>query len=69
MSTKDQLISGRLNQVVVCLAEGLTAKQIARKFGISHYTVNSYIQQARDEAGAKTAAALVATAIRSGWIQ
>lgn len=69
MTKLDQLVAGRLNEVVVLLAQGLTAKRIARKLGISPYTIRTYIQDAREEVGAKTAAELVATAIRRGYIQ
>lgn len=69
MITNDHGMPRRILEVVGMLAEGQTAKEIARALGISPNTVNSYVQTARDITGAKNTTAMVACAMRRGWIQ
>lgn len=69
MITSDHAMPRRILEVVGMLAEGQTAKEIARALGISHHTVNSYVQAARDITGAKNTTSMVVCAMRKGWIE
>lgn len=54
---------------VTAFANGETAKSAARKLNTSAHVVNNHLQAARRVANAKTTTALVATALRKGWIK
>jgi DNA-binding CsgD family transcriptional regulator len=59
----------RITEVVSLIADGLSAKEIAIKLGISPNTTNSYIATAMAITGVHRSTALVATALRKGWIE
>jgi len=54
---------------VTLLADGKSTKLIAECLGISTHTVTVYLKICRDRAGVSKETALVAKAIREGWIQ
>ena len=62
-------LTPRETDVVAALADGLTAKQIGRKFDISPNTVHNVVIFLRAKTGAANVTGLVAKAIREGWIQ
>lgn len=55
-------------QIVKLMADGNAVKEIAKQLDLSFNSVNMFIKVARRAAGAKNAPALVATALRQGWI-
>lgn len=59
----------RITEVVLLIADGLTAKEIAKRLGISPTTIYSYIATAMAITGVHRSTALVATALRKGWIE
>lgn len=65
---RDQLPT-RLTDIIAMMADGLTAKEMAKHLNISPNTVNSYIAVAMAHAGVHRSTALVATALRKGWIE
>ena len=62
------LLSQREREVLRLLAEGLSAKQIARDLGISQSTVSQHISRIYDKLEVRNAVAAVRVAIRSGFI-
>lgn len=44
-------LSSRENQVLACIAAGLTHDQVARMLGISRHTVDTYVKRARKKLG------------------
>jgi len=62
-------LSSRQIEVVWWMAEGKTAAEIGMILGITTYTVQTYIASAKDSAGAHKETALVAIALRKGWIE
>jgi len=70
MTTTTQCpLPARITEVVSLIADGLSAKEIAIKLGISPNTTNSYIATAMAITGVHRSTALVATALRKGWIE
>lgn len=65
---RDQLPT-RLTDIIAMMADGLTAKEMAKHLNISPNTVNSYIATAMAITGVHRSTALVATALRKGWIE
>lgn len=61
-------LSHRELEIVGHMADGTTAKVIAQKTGLTFNTINMFIKMARRATGAKNSTALVATALRKGWI-
>lgn len=59
----------RITEVVLLIADGLTAKEIAKRLGISPTTKNNYIATAMAITGVHRSTALVAKALREGWIE
>lgn len=62
-------LPSRMIEIVSLIADGLSAKEISKKLGISPNTVNSYIAVAMAHACVHRSTALVATALRKGWIE
>ncbi len=62
-------LSPRQLQCVTLLADGESTKLIAHKLGISTHTVSAYLKMSREKAGVSKETALVAKALREGWIQ
>ena len=60
------VLTPRQAQVVQLVAEGMTAKETARRLGISKSTVDEYIREAKQRVRASTKAELAAWAIMSG---
>ncbi|MFJ4336974.1 response regulator transcription factor [Streptomyces sp. NPDC088915] len=61
------LLSVRERQVIRMLARGLTHHQIARRLGISHHTVDTYVKRMRSKLGLGNKAELVRAAMAYGW--
>lgn len=59
----------RITEVVSLIADGLTAKEIAKRLGISPTTIGNYIASAMAITGVHRSTALVAKALREGWIE
>lgn len=62
-------ISNHLAEIIVLIAEGKSTKEMAQKLRRSPKTIENYVLQAKRRAGVHKTAALVATAIRVGWIK
>lgn len=60
--------SQRQVEMVQWLANGKTALEISRILGLSIWTVQKYLDRAKQAAGVRKDTALVATALRNGWI-
>ena len=69
--TTDQLASLTLRQreILRLLAEGLSAKQIAAKLGISHRTVEFHKYKMMESLGAKSGSDLIHFAIKHGIVE
>jgi DNA-binding NarL/FixJ family response regulator len=69
--TTDQLASLTLRQreILRLLADGLSAKQIAAKLGISHRTVEFHKYRMMESLGAKTNAEVIQFAIKHGIVE
>ncbi len=61
-------LTPRQLECVTLLADGKSTKLIADQLGISTHTVTVYLKICRDRAGVSKETALVAKAIREGWI-
>ncbi|WP_439605470.1 response regulator transcription factor [Shinella sp.] len=59
----------RITEVVSLIADGLTAKEIAKRLGISPTTIGNYVATAMAITGVHRSTALVAKALREGWIE
>ncbi len=57
------LLSPREQEVLRHIAKGLTHDQAARRIGISHHTVDSYVKRIRAKLGANNKAQLIRAAI------
>ena len=69
--TTDQLASLTLRQreILRLLADGLSAKQIAAKLGISHRTVEFHKYRMMESLGAKTNAEVIQFALKHGIVE
>lgn len=56
-------------EIVRHLAEGRTAKDIGKKIGLTHFSINERIKTARRVVGAHNTPHLMAMALRQGWIE
>ncbi|MBL1099190.1 helix-turn-helix transcriptional regulator [Streptomyces coffeae] len=65
---RDVSLTGRENEVLLLLAEGLSNKQIARRLGISSHGVKRIVASLLLKLGAPNRTAAVVTAIQSGLI-
>jgi DNA-binding NarL/FixJ family response regulator len=59
----------QLTEIVSMMADGKSAKQIAGEKAWSPWTAQTYIATAKKLAGVSKDTALVAKAIRGGWIE
>lgn len=62
-------LSDKEIQTIKLVADGKTAAEIGQILGLSRWTVQSRLTAIKDKAGVYKETALVATAIRNGWIQ
>lgn len=62
-------LTPRQIEVLTWMAEGKTAIEIGIIMGLSHFTTTAHMQGAKEAAGVSKDTALVATALRQGWIQ
>ncbi|MQY04632.1 response regulator transcription factor [Actinomadura macrotermitis] len=62
------LLTARQTEVVRLAALGLTAKETARRLGISKNTVDEHLSEARRRVGATTKSHLVGWAVASGIV-
>src|SRR5258707_157206 len=60
-------LSRRARQVLRCLLDGDGDKQIARRLGISHFTVNQYAKVIFEHFGVSSRPELLARWVRRGW--
>jgi DNA-binding NarL/FixJ family response regulator len=56
-------------QVLRLVAQGLSSKQIARDLGIGVSTVRTHRQALLNRTGCTSMAAVIAVALRRGWIE
>ncbi|MBW5800095.1 response regulator transcription factor [Halomonas elongata] len=61
-------LAPREAQHLMALASGMTAKEIAREFGVSVSTVRHSLKRIYGRLGVERSTAAVAGAIRRGWI-
>lgn len=61
-------LTPREHEFVICIAEGLSSKEVARVMGISERTANFHADSAMDKLGARNRAHLVWIASRKGII-
>ncbi|KQV31128.1 helix-turn-helix transcriptional regulator [Rhizobium sp. Root1204] len=62
-------LSARQLEVIKWLSFGKSAEEIGIIMGIKRRTAQAHLAQAKDAIGAGKNTALVATALREGWIQ
>lgn len=65
----DITISEAERVVISGLAEGKSYKQIAHDLGTTYFSVQRRSMDAMERLGLRTAAGLVALALRKGWIE
>jgi DNA-binding NarL/FixJ family response regulator len=63
------MLTPRQHEILRCLAEGLTAKEIGSRLGISARTVETHMYDLMQSVGIKTSAELVHFAIRHGIVE
>ena len=68
MRAEKPVLTEKQREVVAALSRGLTDKQIAQAFGVSHRTVREHIDAARVRMDAANRPHVVAEAIRRGVI-
>lgn len=61
-------LSEREREVLRLIVDGLARKEIAKKLGISHHTVDSYVRRIYDKLHVKTLGGAVAKALREGLV-
>lgn len=64
-----QLLTPRQTEVVRLAVLGLTAKETARRLGISKNTVDEHLRDARLRVGARSKSRLIGWAVASGIVQ
>ncbi|MFF5016558.1 response regulator transcription factor [Streptomyces sp. NPDC001165] len=69
MLSATQILTPRQTEVVRLAVLGLTAKETARRLGISKNTVDEHLQEARRRVGAASKSRLIGWAISSGAVQ
>ena len=62
------VLTEKQREVVAALSRGLTDKQIAQAFGVSHRTIFDHVELAKKRLAASNRAHAVAEAIRRGVI-
>lgn len=62
--TDEAGLSGRERQVLLCIGEGYTHDQTARRLGISSHTVDTYVKRVRSKLGLGNKAELTRAALR-----
>lgn len=58
----------RQNQVLQGMADGLTAREVARALGISRRTVEGHLRALRELTGARSIGELCALSVAEGWV-
>ena len=66
--TTTTVLSGREQQILALLADGLINKQIAARLGISTNTVKTHLELLFEKLGVATRAEAVATAVKRGML-
>ena len=61
-------LSPREQEILRCLAEGVGTQEVAKKFSISEYTVETHIRNIFEKLGVHNRHAMVAKAIRERLI-
>lgn len=61
-------LSPRRMQVLQAIADGLTDRQIGRRFGMGERTVGTHVREIRWAMGANNRAHAVAIAYERGWL-
>ncbi|ORT47984.1 hypothetical protein KBI5_16730 [Frankia sp. KB5] len=64
----EKVLTARQTEVVRLAALGLTAKETARRLGISKTTVEGHLTEARRRVGANTKSHLVGLAVAAGIV-
>jgi len=67
-SEADRALSPRMRQALEGASRGETAKQTARRLGVTEPTVRTVLAAARDRLGVGSTAAAVAIAVRHGLL-
>lgn len=62
-------ITRRETNVIQFAADGYTVAQTAFEMDLSIHTVNHYIKSAKDKTGKNSITAIVAHAMRNGWVK
>lgn len=61
-------LSGQQEEVLICIALGKSAKEIAEALGISIHTVNLHLRALKEKTGGRGASGLTRYAISNGYI-
>jgi DNA-binding CsgD family transcriptional regulator len=69
MLSATHILTPRQTEVVRLAVLGLTAKETARRLGISKSTVDEHLQEARRRVGAASKSHLIGWAVSSGVVQ
>jgi DNA-binding NarL/FixJ family response regulator len=62
------LFSKRERDILKCIVEGKTSKQIAEELFLSIHTVQTHRKKIMSKSGAASATELVRMAIQQGWV-
>ncbi len=62
-------LSRREMEVLICLARGLSNKEIAMKLGISHQTVKNHVTSILDKLGVEDRTQAALFALQQGWVR
>lgn len=58
----------RRRQILQGMADGLTARQVAHRLGISRRTVEGHLRVLRELTGARSIGELCAVSVAEGWV-
>lgn len=68
LDASNNLLSDREREVLICIAQGYSNKEIAASFGISVKTVETYKARMAEKLGLRTRVEIVRYAVTQGWL-
>jgi DNA-binding NarL/FixJ family response regulator len=68
ITVQPERLTQRQSTIVTLISDGHSAKDTARLLGISYRTVERHLDKAKQATNTQNTTALVAKAIRQGWV-